>query len=421
MSDLLTPVNNDQMVKQEEVKPLVENISQEIIQEPVKEVMQESIELPKQPEVKQEDEFASLPEGLRELAALANEKDNGAIKTMEERQEEINKQANMKDLLKDIVVDLTSIQISDNSLMGIRRAENAFKNKKVTQIVACQSAYKAFMSALNNQEIQNLTGSDEDYYSYKKRLMKLIFKHMEDTSIGKLTFADFSKLTSFFDVDTLLYGIYTQTFPYENKYNIQCPKSECRHHYTTTVNNNTLIEVRGKDGIFDQINTIISEVKDPQSAIEKSLVQKTKRILCTESKVIVDVRIPSVHDYLEGILSKVDPKFSEEYSTSLGLALFIKKMYIPDLITLQETGKLTYIEIEDSKKIVEMIAELSFVDAEQLSNDINEFTEKYKISYTLKNVTCPECGHVIKEIPMDMETLMFHTIHTIRQGKTETK
>lgn len=411
-----------------ELKPeVLTTVPQEEKTEHIKEMLVRNennnyVALDQQPKKVQEDitkvETSSVvPKTAKDDAFISDAFDDFAKSLVEGNELITEDTVSVDDLLKNIKVDLSSIEISNSNVLNIERTENLFKNKKVTQVTACQSAYTAYMSALTNQEIQNLIGSDEDFYSFRKRIIKLTYKHQEDTSIGRLTFPLWEKLTSFFDLETLLYGIYCQTFPYDNTYNVTCPNRQCGHKYTTVANNNTIVEVRGKDGIFEQLNDIVQNVRTPQQAMDKSLVHTTKRMICDESKIIVDIRIPSVYDYLEGLLSKVNPQFAEENSNSLGMALFINKIYIPDLATLKDTGKLTYFEINDSMKIMDYITNLSFMDAETVTQEINDFSEKYKISYSLKNVVCPECGEVISEIPLDIEQLLFHTIHTIRARK----
>lgn len=423
-NDLLKPKMSDfipaDMVQQQ---PSVESNPQTVqVNEPTIDNNQETnIEpnLNKQTENVYDTYTGIVPKTAKDDAFISEDFDSFMKSLNEQQQPVTSNDTSVDDLLKNIKVDLNSIEISNGNILNLERTENLFKNKRMSQVVACQSAYTAYMSALNNQELQNILGSDEDYYSYRKRIIKLIFKHMEDTSIGKLDFLVWEKLTSFLDIETLLYGIYCQTFPYENTYNIICPNKSCRHRYTTIANNNTIVEVKSKDETFVKLQEILKTVRNPQECMDKSLVHTTKRIVCEESKMIVDIRIPSVYDYLEGILSKVTPTYAEEYSSSLSMAIFISKIYIPDLATLKDTGKLTYFEISDQSKIVEYLSAISFLDAEFITNEINDYTEKFRVYYSLKDVTCPECNEVIPEVQLSMEDLLFHTLRTIRSGKAK--
>lgn len=326
-------------------------------------------------------------------------------------------------IIDSIKIDLSSIEIVDGlSQFDLDSIESAvFEQKKVMQVVCCQSAYTAEMSALKNQEIQNVSDSNVDYYNYKKRLYKALWQHVEATSVGKLDFPSWMKVTSYFDVETLLYGAYCQTFPYENKYTLLCPNTkDCGKPFEAVVNNNTLIETRGKDEeVFSKINEVIANVKNSQDLIGRSLVHTTKRVALDESKIIFDIQIPSIWDYLEGILANVSEEIAEEYSTTLGLALFIKKMFIPNVVEYKRSGKLTFVPVEDKEKIIKLVAQLPYYDGIQLAEDINEFTNRYRISYSIKEVACPKCGHEIKEVGLNMEDVLFTVIRQGRREKTE--
>ena len=321
-------------------------------------------------------------------------------------------------LLNNIKVDLSSIEIvNESDPMQMMNLENMILNDKPTKMITlCQSSYTAEMSALKSQEIQSLVNSDSDFYSFKKKLYQYIHRHIESTSVGKLAFGDFLHVTSYFDLDTLLYGIYCQTFQYKNKYSITCPS--CRHGFDAIVNNDTLIETRGStEEVFAKINDIIGSINQPSELIKNSHVHKTKRIILDESKIIFDIRIPSVFDFLEGVVAHSDNDRLEEYQNSLGLSLFIHQIYIPDLITLRNSGNLKYIKRDmEMGKMIDLISNLTYYDSEQLSDEINDFVDKYRIAYSIKNVRCPHCGHEINTIPLDMETVLFSTI---RRGRSE--
>jgi hypothetical protein len=324
-----------------------------------------------------------------------------------------------KDILGGIKIDLNAIEINNGATeIDLMANQNAvLSSKKVMQVVACQSSYSAEISALKNQEIQNISGANVDFYNQMKRLYRALWSHIENTSVGKMDFATWMKVTSYFDVETLLYGAYCQTFPYENKYSLRCPKPDCNTPFEVTVNNNTLVETRGQDEeIFAKINEIISNVKNANELVKNSLVHTDKRIAADESKIVFDVHIPSVFDYLEGILSNVNEEYAQEYQTSLGIALFIKQALIPDIVNFQRTGELKYIPIEDKGKIIELIANLPYYDGLQIADEIQSFTERYRIEYSIKKASCPSCGHVIDNIPMSMEEVLFIAI---RQGRRE--
>ena len=326
----------------------------------------------------------------------------------------------VRDILSTINVDLNSIEI-DNELSPIQMSglEDTLLNDHTTMLVTCcQSAYSAEMTALRSQEVQNIVNSDVDFYNYKKKLYQTIVKHIENTSVGKMNYAEWIHNTSFFDIDTLLYGIYCQTFNYENKYNIRCPR--CGKDFDAIVNNATLVEIRGDEvETVEKINEIVNSIGNAAELLKHSNVHKTKRIILNESKIVVDIMIPSVYDYLEGVVAHSDNEALDEYQNAIGLLLFIKGIYLPNIYALKQTGSLKYVpvDINDKGKTITVISGLKLKDSQQLTDEINNFIEKYRVTYSIRNVTCPHCAHTIKNITMDMEDTLFNTTRRVMNGE----
>lgn len=405
-------------------KPVEQAVTSQVVEtveeKPMVQVEQSTLETEKQYPDAMSNVFVS--DSLSDLEKMLDEEDTGMIESTPNTSNVIpmNEKTDIASLLSNIKIDLNNIELSTGSVMDIQRTEVLFNSKPTKQVVCCQSAYKAEVSALNSQEITNLMESDNDYYTYRKKISQIVHKHIESTSVGKINYPTFAKITSYYDFETLLYGVYCQTFPNNNKYNVKCPAKDCHKTINATANNNTLVETRGKDDVFARVNEIIGEVRSTKDCVEKSSVHKIKRVALDETKVIADIHIPTIEDYLEGILSKVTPEFSENYSTSLGIALFISKLYIPNLAELKDKGTLSFIEVTDKMKIVEYVGRfLTYEDGLQLTEEINTFTEKYRVYYSLKKVQCKHCGHIIDEIPLDMEELLFRTVRQGRQKQTE--
>lgn len=331
--------------------------------------------------------------------------------------EKIKKEnTSVSSILSNITVDLNNIEIdNDIDKLSLANIENSILNDKTTMMVTCcQSSYTAQLSALRSQEIQSLVNSNIDYYSYKKRLFQIIHKHIETTSVGKIDYGKWLHSTSYFDIDTLLYGLYCQTFNYENKYTITCNNPKCGQNFDIITNNNTIVEFRDKE-IFEKIDEIVRSVKNADELLSKSQVHKTKRIMLKESKIIFDIRIPSAFDYLEEVVAKNDDDTIEEYQNALGIALFVSNIYIPNIILLEKTGTLKYIPLDMSKDhFIRTISNLSIYDSNQLSNEINNFVEKYRVTYSIRNTICPHCGKEIKTIPLDMEDMLFYTTRRVQ-------
>jgi len=336
---------------------------------------------------------------------------------VKKKSSKVTKLVSNQDILDKMNFDLDSIIIDReaNDLKIFDAKDRIFNSKATKQVVCVQSGYIAQMSALKNNEMQTLMNNDADLYSSKKMLYKYIHNHMEDTSIGNIGFEEFLKNTSYFDVETLLFGIFCQTFPYENSFRTICNKPDCRKETSIYVNNNTLVEVRGnKEETYAKLKEILDR-EDTQALYNESIIHKTKRVLLEESKVVVDLVIPTLYDYIEGTLRGVNPQYLQENADAIGMYLFIDKILIPDIAKIRQTGKPSYIALNDKTMMIDTIAELSYNDNLQLSEEIAEFTDTYKVSYTIKGVKCSACHDEMDPVPVSMEEVLFRRISLGRQ------
>ena len=420
-----TTVSEKPVVKQEISKPKEEEIEPTVEEEYVEEEAPEEVEEISTNEEEEEGVVDEEPvEEVVQTETTSNNDDNFISEGFANFEKSLDLQQDMKknpkkrnSILDNIHVDLNNIEIMQQpDLMTMSAIEDIILDDKTTMLVTCcQSSYTSEMSALKNQEIDNITNSDVDYYTYMKRLYQTINKHMENTSVGKMPYGEWLHNTSYFDIDTLLYGIYCQTFPYENKYSITCP--ECENTFDAIVNNNTLIEMRGEGDTYAKINEIVSGIHEAKDLVANSQVHKSKRVLLNESKIIVDIRIPSVYDYLEEVVSKSSDRELEDYQNALGLSLFIEKIFMPNILLLEQTKNLKYIDLDiehNQGKMLTTIANLSYYDSLQLTDEINNFIEKYRVTYSIRNITCPHCGRVMTTIPLDMQTVLFSVIRRAR-------
>lgn len=313
--------------------------------------------------------------------------------------------------LDKIVVDLNTIEIVEKSpLEQINDFNTVFKNTSVYQIVAVQSGYSGEMSALTMKDINSINNSNVDLYNHKKKLYAAIHDHLENTSVGKLGFTDWLKITSYHDIETFLYGIYCQTFPEKNEFDVTC--GSCKKNTNLIVNNETLVETRNQGLVMMKIDEIISNIHKAEELVGRSLVHTSSRIMLPESKIIVNIHTPSLWDHLE-MLRTLDQNLLNNYATTLGLMLFTKNVYMMDVARTLSTNKPSYYELKDKAKILDTFTKLSIKDGKYLEDSINERSEKYEISYSVKNAKCMHCGDSLGNIPISMENALFTLIGRI--------
>jgi len=132
--------------------------------------------------------------------------------------------------------------------------------------------------------------------------------------------------------------------------------------------------------------------------------------MLNDSKIIVDVSTPSLHDHLS-LLKISNQQTLQEYADAFSAMLFISHMYMLDLAQTYNTGKATYYEVADKARLLNILLKLSNKDGEQLENAIEEKLGKYKIDYEIHNVTCSHCKTKLPGIPVDIETILFTRIN----------
>ena len=368
----------------------------------------------------------NLPEDVRkdfEIPANESKENQTITPIVENNEEEFNLEKRLQENIKDmqdaklegqnkfnnildkIQIDLNSIEIVEKpAFEKLRDFEAVFKKKATFQIVAVQSGFSAHMSALKMQDIHNITNSTLDAYEHKKIMYQTIHSHIEDSSIGRIGFNDWLKLTSYHDFPTFLYGIYCQTYPESNEFEITC--GSCKELTKISMNNESLIETYNEGIVLEKIREIISSSKTLEDLIGKSLVHTTTRILLPNSKLIIDIQTPSLWDHLE-LLKTANNNAIKNYGETIGLVLFIKNIYMIDYQSTMATGKPKYYPLNDKNEFVNVVRELSKDDGKFLETSVNERIERYAITYSIQNTKCSKCNDNLGSLPVDMETALF--------------
>lgn len=312
-----------------------------------------------------------------------------------------------------IVVDLNNIEIVDKSpLLQASDEKQIFHGRSAYQVTALQSAYIAYMSALTMRDINSITDSNVDLYTHKTNVYRAIHNHMENTNLGKIGFTDWLRITSYHDIETLEYGIYCQTFPEKNEFDVTC--GSCGKKTGITVDNATLVQAENEGLVVDRIMEIIRSVNTPAELDGKSMVHTTTRVMLPNSKIIVDINTPSLYDHLE-ILKNIDQKLIEQESTSVSLMLFIKNMYMMDVDGSIAAGKAKYYPLRGINKLLETISNLSHTDGLFLEKSIEERIRKYSVTFSVKNQKCSHCNDNLGSLPIEIEQALFTLI---QRGRT---
>jgi hypothetical protein len=336
-----------------------------------------------------------------------------------EKEKEVKKEAPKTaklthSVLDNITVDLNNIEIVNKTSLDQHENFNfIFSKKSVYQVICCQSCYSSEFSALTLADLNSIASSNQvDLYTNRNNLYRILHSHLENTSVGKMGYKDWLKITSFQDLDTVFYGIFCQTFPDSNNFDITC--GSCEKKTSLNVNNVSLVEVKDEK-VYDRIDEVISSVKSTEELSKKSLVSITERLLLKNSKIIFEIKIPSLWDHLE-LLHNIDRKVAEQYADTIGTYLFVNKVLLPDIKIIKATGKAAYYPLTEKESILELLKRLDIDDGKQLTTAIEERAKKYGINYMIKNAKCQHCSDSLGEIPIDMEQALFTLIRRVREA-----
>lgn len=121
---------------------------------------------------------------------------------------------NPEDFLKNLKVDLNNIDVVEpNPVNKVKNFNFLMNRKSKTQIVAVQSGYVAYVEGLTYDDINGLLNSSLDDYGSQLLLCQTVYNAINTTSAGKLSFEQWKENTSYYDLESYLYGIYLEHFP----------------------------------------------------------------------------------------------------------------------------------------------------------------------------------------------------------------
>ena len=301
-------------------------------------------------------------------------------------------------------VDLDKLDIVDerDPISRQREIKNAlYGNKSMFQIVAAQSGYSATMAPLVHKDAINILYTNLSRYEYKKNLYKVIYEKIVDFSAGKMTFEEWLKETSVEDLETFYYGVYCATFPDQGTLSIQCP--HCHDERSVKIPNLNLKKTTNRKEMNKLIADVAANATTREKMKEYSLIGKNEAFELEDSKIVVELRTPSLYDSLE-LLRLVPEEIIDKDITSLTNMLYINRILVK-----RKDGK--YIEQTDRQEILRTVDGLSIDDAQSLEELVSSRVDEHRITYSIKNYKCDNCGKEIKDIPISIEDILFTLIY----------
>lgn len=356
------------------------------------------------------DNTESVPIVDAELQEAANELDSiitTAIEVKKEEKsvfdEEVDTRTPIEKLLASVNINVSEIKFkrSDDPIEVFEEIEKRSMFNATYEIVALQSAYRASFRAMNlNTRIaaRKISGTN---YEQTLKLLKLIYEHLDTTTLGKVSFESWLQITAEDDINTIIFGIYGATYPKESEYAIGCP--HCGSRNDIKISKERLIQVIDPKA-YQLVSEIIGRNLPPKELIKNSCVNHIKRIILPESKDIIDLCTPTLDSMLKSLNKSIGNKAIEP--EIYGILKYIDKMAIISHKAL-EHGKVEYIEVSSEDQQISRINKLSDADKKVLEKNIEEKLKDYEVKYRIPDMKCSKCTKDIKEVEIAMTEVLF--------------
>lgn len=307
-------------------------------------------------------------------------------------------------------VDIDKIKIdSANALERNRMLKNLLKGTTSTfEVTAGQSGYSCKLAPLTNKDSFNILNTSTSQYESLRMTYKTIYDKITSFSCGPMTFDAWLKATTVGDIETLYYGLYCATFLDEGTFRFTCTDPDCRHVTEQTIRNSSLIRVEDFDEMKELSKRISKESTSIEAMKELSLVNKSKHVELSKTRIIAELKIPTLYDLLELYRTLGDKEIDEYNNGDINSLLCIRGILFPS-----PDGS-SYIPTNDKNEILMILNDINIIDAGQLRNSITTLLGKYHVSYKIKSVKCAKCGKETTNIPLDIRSILFTQIYENR-------
>jgi hypothetical protein len=316
----------------------------------------------------------------------------------------------------DNIEDLSKLSVVEsNKAQRVVIVDSVATNKAAYQVIALKSGYVAHMSALSNKDRETLKNSNLGVFETRMKLFTTIHEKLVSTSIGNLTFEQFTEITAVEDLDTLIFGVFAQTYPGDTKINIRCAK--CGKSSEVGIKPNQFVQIRDKS-VYEYVKDVTRQKLTPSELVKQSLVHKTERIQLPDSRIVVEITTPTLQDSAK-LLAKYDAEKLGPLTGMFGMLMYVSKMFVPHVTAAQRTSKPVYTPLEGYMEIFDALLKLSDNDSAAMDEAFARRSKKFDVRYSVKSFPCPKCKKDIGDIPLDLEELLFFRVGG--RGRTSTE
>ena len=281
-----------------------------------------------------------------------------------------------------------------------------------TNIVLTASGYTATMKGCTPYELMEIINENKNDVINQEIRWGLIYRKIETTSIGKMSFNQFLERTAVTDYQIFLFGILCATYPDDDKFPLTCQTEGCGkqfdHHYSVK----SLIRAeKMSDKLKIKFANIVDSSHTTEDAIKthcESPVMQMKRIELPLSGYIMDISIQSGYDFIyKSIKELTKDQREEKYQQAAITSSMVRKLYIKD----GEGEDAEYFEFDQPFDITKAVYSLDAIDLKILYKQAELLFADTSFEFGLMNVCCPHCRTVTNTVPVDVENVLFYRYH----------
>ena len=303
------------------------------------------------------------------------------------------------------------------SLDEFKRISQSKVTSEAVEVPLLNSGYVAVVRGCGSLEMASILPNmdDMEWEDYAK-LYNFCFRRLVSTSIGTLSFNEFQRRTSPYDMPALVHAILRASQPDENAITLTCGSDNCGKDYDIKYSLNELIDW---DSVSAEQMARIDELTKVRHLLEDAKRIQSESPVMTEQYVdvgnneIVVIKSPNGPMIVERTNDELMSKISETTNPFIAIFLMnIKSIFIdiPD-----EHGDVQTYEITDLYSIATELQTFSDTQLEILKDAMSKIKTYDQFTYSFKGmnnepIVCPHCGFVNKRVPCKVQQLVFHRV-----------
>lgn len=282
------------------------------------------------------------------------------------------------------------------------------------EVPLLNSGYIATVSGCSSMEMASIVpsprGTEMEWEDYGK-LYNFCYRRLVSTNIGRLSFMDFQRETSPYDLPAYVYGILRASQPDVSSITLTCGGADCRKDYDIEY---SLSELPDWDSVTDEIKNRMQQLlrvrdlqDDAKKLHEQSPVMNVKYVDVGDGKTVV-IKSPDGPMIVERTNEDLMQEIAD--ATNMIVAIFLMNIKSIFITTPNEV-----VELVDLMTIATELETFSDTQLEILKSELQTIEVYDEITYSFKKfggkpIVCPYCGLENKSVPCNIPQLVFHRV-----------